>query len=155
VAGVEGLVDQKSIPPLSWKGRRRRRRQNTRTHHPLRRVPETCSLPDSAVHNGKWHDGLSVDISILDVCMDGSPRLFIPYKFLVVIGGIKLQSVLGRIFSFCNNIKGVFRAGLCTSVEMVTRIGFLLFKMVALSPFTHWKLSSVDVVIVSIIMDVI
>lgn len=100
---------------------------------------------------------LSVQISILDVCLD-LPGTFILYKFLVVIRGVKPQSVLGRIFSFCNKIQSIVRAGLPTSpAAMVMRPGSPLFKMVdpSSSPLTHWRLPDFDVVIVSVVDDII
>lgn len=100
---------------------------------------------------------LSVQISILDVCLD-LPGTFILYKFLVVIRGVKPQSVLGRIFSFCNKIQSIVRAGLPTSpAAMVMRPGSPLFKMVdpSSSPLTHRRLPDFDVVIVSVVDDII
>lgn len=100
---------------------------------------------------------LSVQIGVLDVCLD-FPGALVLYKLLVVVRGVKAQSVLGRVFSFCDKVQGVVRAGLPTSpAAMVMRPGSPLFKMVdpSSSPFTHWRLPDFNVVIVSIVNDII
>lgn len=100
---------------------------------------------------------LSIEIGILDVCLD-LPGTLILYKFLITVGGVKPQSVLGRVFSFCNKIQGVVRAGLPTSpAAMVMRPGSPLFEMVdpSPSPLAHWRLPDFNVVIVSIVNDII
>lgn len=99
---------------------------------------------------------LSIKISILDVCLD-LPGTFILYKFLIVIGGVQPQSVLGRVFSFCNKIQGIVGARLSTSpAAVVMRPGSPLFKMVdaSPSPFTHRRLPDFNV-IVPIVNDII
>lgn len=100
---------------------------------------------------------LSVQISILDVRLD-LPGTFILYKFLIIIRGVKSQSVLGRVFSFRNKIQSIVRAGLPTSpAAMVMRPGSPLFEMVdpSSSPLAHWRLPDFDVVIVSVVDDII
>lgn len=99
----------------------------------------------------------AVELRILDVRLD-LPGAFILYKLLIVIGGVQPQPVLGRVFSFCDKIQGVVRAGLPTSpAAMVMRPGSPLFKVVdpSPSPLTHWRLPDFNVVIVSIVDDVI
>lgn len=99
----------------------------------------------------------AVELRVLDVRLDLAGA-FILYELLIVVGGVKPQSVLGRVFSFCDKIQGVVRAGLPTSpAAMVMRPGSPLFKVVdpSPSPLTHWRLPDFNVVIVSIVDDVI
>lgn len=99
----------------------------------------------------------AVELSVLDVRLDLAGA-FILYKLLIVVGGVKPQSVLGRVFSLCDKIQGVVRAGLPTSpAAMVMRPGSPLLKMVdpSPSPLTHRRLPDFNVVIVSIVDDVI
>lgn len=99
----------------------------------------------------------AVELRVLDVRLDLAGA-FILYELLIVIGGVEPQSVLGRVFSFGDKIQGVVRAGLPTSpAAMVVRPGSPLFKMVdpSPSPLTHWRLPDFNVVIVSIVDDVI
>lgn len=100
---------------------------------------------------------LAIEITVLDICLH-LPGTFILYKFLIVISSIKPQSVLGRVFSFCDKIQGIVRAGLSTSpAAMVVRPRLPLVKMVdpSPSPFTHWRLPDFDVVIASIVNDIV
>lgn len=99
----------------------------------------------------------AVELSVLDVRLDLAGA-FVLYELLIVVRGVKPQSVLGRVFSLCDKIQGVVRAGLPTSpAAMVMRPGSPLFKMVdpSPSPLTHRRLPDFNVVIVSIVDDVI
>lgn len=100
---------------------------------------------------------LAVEITVLDVCLD-LPGTFTLYKFFIVVRGVKSQSVFWRVFSFCDKIEGIVRTGLSTSpAAMMVSPRPPLFKMVDSSPcpFTHWRLPNFDVVIASVVNDIV
>lgn len=100
---------------------------------------------------------LPVELSVPHVGLD-LPRALTLDKLLIVIRGIKPQPILGRVFSFCNKVQSIVRAGLPTSsAAMVMRPGSPFFKMVHPSPssLTHRWLPDFDVLIASVVNDII
>lgn len=97
-----------------------------------------------------------VQVRVLDVGLD-LPGALILDEFLVVLGGVKPQAVLGGVFSLCDEIQGVVGARLPAPPAAVVRPGSSLFEMVDAppSPLAHWGLPDLDVVVASVVNDII